>query len=170
MSFAPYLVPIGDKSGSSRPNKHSWSAHPLLVGRQPKHFNSQLKFGGWLADATQIHSSVGLLPAACWSPHSGPWATVRNFGSGCRTETAWSPAGRRTAACGWPSDHLVILIPQRMTARWPLDVRGITVRSSTGLALGCVVCTCCTKLIIEMFYLLMFNVLVVNNILLILYW
>ena len=41
-------------------------------------------------------------------------------------------------------------------------------RSSTGLSLGCAVCTCCTKLIIEMFYLLMFNVLVINNILIML--
>ena len=155
--FAPHLAPIGEKSGGRRLNKHSWSAHLLLIWRRPEQFNSQLNFAGWSADVTQIHSSVGLLPAAYRSPHGGPWATVRNFGSGGQTETTRSPAGCRTNVCGWPQDHLPILIPQQVIARWSLDVRGITVRSSTGLSLGCAVCTCL------MFY-------VVDNILLIIYW
>ena len=89
------LHQIRQKLGGHRPNKHSWSAHPLLIRRRPGHFNSQLKFAGWLADVTKIHSSVGPLPAACRSPHGGEWATVRKFCSAGQTDTARSPPGRR---------------------------------------------------------------------------
>ena len=125
------LVPIGEKSGSRHLNKHSWCAHPLLIGRQLGHFNSQLNFAGWSADVTQIHSSVGLPPSACRSPHDGPWTIVRNFCSGGQTDTARSPAGRRMDAYGWPQDHLPILIPQLVTAKWSLDIRRMTVQSFT---------------------------------------
>ena len=124
------LHQIQQKSGGRRPNKHSWSAHPLLIWRWPSHFNSQLNFAGWSADVTKLHSSVGLLPAACRSLHGGPWATVRNFCSADQTYTARSPPGRRTDACGWPLDHLPILVPQVVTVMWSLDRRTMTVRSS----------------------------------------
>ena len=68
-SFAPNLANIGKKFGGLCPNKHSWSAHPLLIGRCPERFNSQLNFAGWSADVTQINSSArgmppGRLPAS----------------------------------------------------------------------------------------------------------
>ena len=152
------LHQIRQKSGHRRPNKHSWSAHPQVIGRCPEHFNSQLKFAGSSAEVTKIHSSVGLLVAAWRSAHGGPKATVGNFCYAGQTGTARAPPGRRTDACGWPLDHLPILVPQLLIVMWSLGHRTMPVRSSCdhprcllGLCCACVlfyVVLCCCVYII----------------------
>ena len=140
------LHQILQKSGGGRPNKHSWSARPQVIGRCPEHFNSQLKFVGWSADVTKIHSSVGLLAVSARRP------------KGHRREFSVMPAKRaatgcRTDACGWPLDHLPIRVPQLLIVMWSLGHRTMPVRSSRdhprcllGLCCACVlfyVVSCC---------------------------
>ena len=119
-----------------RPNKHSWSAHPLLIRRRRSHFNSQLNFAGWSADVMKIHSLVGRLPAACRSLHGGPWATVRNFCSAGQTYTARrTPVGDRWIICRFSFPKWWLLCDRWTVERWPCN------HPSTihGVSLGCAV-------------------------------
>ena len=130
--IARRLLPqIRQKLGGCRPNKHSWSAHPALIGWWLRHFNSQLKFAWSLADVLTIPSSVGRLTAAWRSLHGGPWVTVGNFCYSGQTYTARSLPGRRTDASGWPRDHLPILLPQMVISGWSQDHWTMPVRSSS---------------------------------------
>ena len=119
------LHQIRQKSGGGRPNKHSWSAHPLLILRRPEHFNSQLKFAGWSADVSMIHSSFGHLAVTARRPkgHRRKLSVM---------STKWPPLGRRTDACGWPLDHLPIRALKLLIVTWSQDHRTMPVRSSSG--------------------------------------
>ena len=88
------------------PNKHSWSAHPWLIGRCPEHFNSQLKFGRWSADVHQINSSAGIPRDTSWSPAGHRLATRGNLGCNWRKKTP--------QVAEWRSDVL-----RRDTGQWP---------------------------------------------------
>ena len=123
------LHQIHQKSGG-RLNKHSWSAHPLLIRRRPELFNSQLNFAGWSANVMQINSSAGIPRGAAQSPAGLHSATRGHLGCNWRKKThRWlhghtpfsvgtpdgdpgvicrqprhglSPNGDRTATCSHP--------------------------------------------------------------------
>ena len=121
-------------------SKHSWSAHPLLIRWRPEHFNSQLKFAGWSADVTTIHSSIGLLAAAWRSAHGGPRATVGNYllcwPNGHRRDAVRTPVGDRSIICQFAPPNCCYVIAWSSN-----DARAIIQRSST-VSPWTVLCMC----------------------------
>ena len=141
------LHQIRQKSGGRCPNKHSWSTHPLLIRRRPEHFNSQLKFAGWSADVTTIHSSVGLLAASWRSAHGGPRATVGNYllcrpNGHCR-DTVRMPVGDRSIICRFAPPNCWLLRDRLVIERCPCDHPAVI----HGVSLDCAVHVYCFMLL-----------------------
>ena len=134
---ARLLHQIRQKSGGRSPNKHSWSAHPLLIRLWPEHFNSQLNFAGWSADVTQlIHrpASHGTSPSHLLASARRPvgiWGVIGGKKpTGGRTDICRSSSGCRTVTQGWSASNLDMESHLTVTARPPAGVHRETAGSS----------------------------------------
>ena len=126
------LHQIRQKSGGRRPNKHSWSAHPLLIRRRPEHFNSQLNFAGWSADVTQINSSAGVPRGAAQSPAGLRSATRGNLGCNWRKKTHRRPHGHPPFSVGTPDGDPGVICRQPRHGKSPNGDRTATCRRPPG--------------------------------------
>ena len=150
MSARRVLHQIRQKSGGRRPNKHSWSAHPLLIRRRPEHFNSQLKFAGWSADVPTIHSSFGHLAAAWRSAHGSPRATVRNYllcrPNGHRRDAVRTPVGDHSIICRFTPSNCWLLHDRWVIERCPCDhpvvIHGVSLECAVPVycVVICIIC------------------------------
>ena len=126
------LHQIRQKSGGRHPNKHSWSAHPLLIRRRPEHFNSQLNFAGWSADVTQINSSAGVPRGVAQSP-AGLCSTTRgNLGCNWWKKTHRWPQGHPPFSVGTPDGDPGVICRQPRHGKSPNGDRTATCRRPPG--------------------------------------
>ena len=132
MAARRVLHQILQKSESRCPNKHSWSAHPAVIGRCPEHFNSQLKFAGWSADVTQINSLAGTPRGAAQSPASRRSATSGNLGCNWRKKTHRWPHGHPPFAVGTPDGDPGLICRQPRHGKSPNSDRTATCRHPPG--------------------------------------
>ena len=144
MSARRVLHQIRQKLGGRRPNKYSWSAHPLLIWRWPKHFNSQLKFARRSADVPTIHSSFGHLAVSARGPKGHRQNYLLCRPNGHRRDAIRTPVGDRSIICWFAPSNCWLLRDRWVIERCPCDHPAVI----HGVSLECAVPVYCVVICI----------------------